>query len=79
MNVEPRKARSQTRAAENLRTATELMAEDARDDVPLLAVTLDPARDTEQALQDFTTVHRLANTPNWFALRGDSETLARGW
>lgn len=63
----------------NLRVALEILPEDTRSDVVLLAVTLDPARDTQQALQDFTAVHRLANTPNWFALRGDPATLAQVW
>ena len=65
--------------AENLRVAYEILPEEARDDVALLAVTLDPARDTQQALRDFTAVHRLANNPNWFALRGDPATLERVW
>ena len=39
--------------AENLRTAYEILPEEARDDVALVAVTLDPARDTQQALQHF--------------------------
>lgn len=64
---------------DNLRVALEILPEDARDDVAPLAVTLDPARDTQQALQDFTAIHRLADNPNWFALRGDPATLARVW
>ncbi len=65
--------------AENLRVALEILPEDTQSDVALLAVTLDPARDTQQALQDFTAIHRLANTPNWFVLRGDPATLAHVW
>jgi protein SCO1/2 len=65
--------------AENLRVALEILPEDTRSDVALLAVTLDPERDTQQALQGFTAIHRLANTPNWFALRGDPATLAQVW
>ncbi|MGH2617850.1 MAG: SCO family protein, partial [Thermomicrobiales bacterium] len=65
--------------AENLRVAHELLAEESRDDVALLAVTVDPERDTRQALEEFTTVHRLADNPGWFALRGDAATLGQVW
>jgi protein SCO1/2 len=45
----------------------------------LLAVTLDPARDTQQALQQFSATHGLADNPNWFALRGDPAALTPVW
>ena len=63
--------------AGNFRVAYELLPEEARDEVALLAVSLDPARDTRQALQEFSAVHGLADNPNWFALRGDAATLAQ--
>lgn len=65
--------------AENLRVALEFLPESSREDAALLAVTLDPARDTRPALQTFTATHRLADTPNWFALRGDEATLGQVW
>lgn len=65
--------------AENFRVAHELLPVDARDDVALLAVTLDPARDTPDALRAFTARHRLAENPSWFALRGDPAALAQVW
>ena len=65
--------------AENLRVAYKLLPEPARDRVALVAVTLDPARDTREALQEFTAVHRLTDNPNWFALRGDPSTLQQVW
>ncbi len=65
--------------AENLRVANELLPEEARNRVALVAVTLDPARDTRAALREFTAVHRLTDTPNWFALRGDPATLQQVW
>lgn len=65
--------------AENFRVAYELLPAEARGNVALLAITLDPARDTQQALQEFTALHRLADNPSWFALRGDPETLQRVW
>ncbi|MGH2532278.1 MAG: SCO family protein, partial [Thermomicrobiales bacterium] len=52
---------------------------DVRDDVALLAVTVDPARDTQAALQEFSELHRLADNPSWHALRGDPATLERVW
>lgn len=64
---------------ENLRTAYELLPAATRDDVRLVAVTLDPARDTPQALREYSAVHRLADNPHWFALRGDPPTLERVW
>ena len=65
--------------AENLRTADELLPAEARDRVALLAVTVDPARDTRQALQEFTGVHRLAENARWYALRGDPAALEQVW
>ncbi len=65
--------------AENLRVAYEILPEDVRDDVALLAVTVDPARDTQAALQEFSELHRLADNPSWHALRGDPATLERVW
>lgn len=65
--------------AENLRVAYEILPVDARDDVALLAVTVDPARDTQAALEQFSELHRLADNPSWHALRGDPDTLERVW
>ncbi len=65
--------------ARTLRTAHEMLPENARDDVVLLAVTLDPEHDTEEALQDFSATHKLAENPNWFALRADRATLEPVW
>lgn len=65
--------------AENLRVAYELLPEKTRASVSLLAVTVDPARDTQQALQEFTAIHRLTDNPNWFALRGDPAMLREIW
>lgn len=65
--------------AENLRVAYELLPAEARNRVALVAVTLDPARDSQQALQEFTAIHRLTDNPAWFALRGDAATLEQIW
>lgn len=40
---------------------------------------MDSGRDTQQALQAFTTRHRLADNPHWFALRGDPSVLSQVW
>lgn len=64
---------------ENLRAAHELLPEGARDEVALVAVTLDPERDTLAARQDFSARHRLAGNPSWYALGGDRVTLERIW
>ena len=65
--------------AENLRVATEDLPDDLRDRVALLAVTVDPDRDTESALQAFSREHGLDRNPNWHALRGDRDTLQPIW
>lgn len=65
--------------AENLRVAYELLIEERQGNVSFLAVTVDPVQDTQQALKEFSAIHRWADNPNWFALRGDPETLERVW
>jgi protein SCO1 len=65
--------------AEKLRVVDELLPEATRARVALLAVTIDPARDTTAALQAFSTQHGLGANSRWFALRGDETTLARVW
>lgn len=63
----------------NMGAAYELLPEDTRDDVAFLAVTVDPGRDTQEALQEFSATYGLADNPNWFALRGDASALAPVW
>jgi protein SCO1/2 len=65
--------------ARTLQTAHEMLPEDTRDQVALLAVTIDPERDTEEALRAFSAAHNLAGNPNWFALRADRATLEPIW
>lgn len=65
--------------AQNLRAAYEQLSEEKRDDVALVVITLDPERDTPEALRAFSERHGLAENPNWYALRGDSATLERVW
>ncbi len=65
--------------ARTLQTAYEQLPVETRDKVALVAITLDPGRDTPQALKEFSERHGLADNPNWFALRGDPMTLERVW
>ncbi|MGH2561564.1 MAG: SCO family protein [Thermomicrobiales bacterium] len=65
--------------AENFRAAYQLLDEETRDDVALVAVTVDPERDTAEALQTFSDRHRLGDNPNWYALNGDLSVLEGVW
>lgn len=65
--------------AENFRIAYEGLPAKTRQKVALVAVTVDPARDTPAALQAFSATHRLADNPNWYALYGDQATLEQVW
>jgi len=65
--------------AENLRVANDRLSPKARQKVALLAVTVDPTRDTQAALLNFSQEHGLANAPNWYALRGTEAQLAPVW
>ena len=65
--------------AEKLRRAYESLPESDRDRVALIAVTVDPARDTPEALQAFSERHRLADNAQWYALTGDRAALEPVW
>ena len=65
--------------AEHFRFAWEQLSAKTREHVTLLAVTVDPARDTAEALQAFSDTHGLGDNPNWHALRGDDATLQQVW
>lgn len=65
--------------AENLRVANDRLPAKTRQHVALLAVTVDPARDTRSALLAFSQTHGLADAPNWYALRGDQASLEQVW
>jgi cytochrome oxidase Cu insertion factor (SCO1/SenC/PrrC family) len=47
--------------------------------VAFLAVTVDPLRDTPDALRQFTGVHSFTGVAAWHALYGDQATLATIW
>lgn len=65
--------------AERLRAAYAGLPANRQDKVVMLAVTVDPARDTPAALQAFSAQHGLADNPNWHTLRGDDATLQQVW
>ncbi len=65
--------------ARNLQTAYEQLPAETRDDVALIAITLDPERDTPQALEEFSERHGLSENPSWYALRGNPATLEQVW
>jgi protein SCO1/2 len=65
--------------AELLRVSWQALSAKDRQQVALLAVTVDPTRDTDQALQNFSHVHGLDQVPTWHALRGDQSTLQSVW
>ncbi len=65
--------------AEKLHAAYQDLSAGEQQNVVLLAVTVDPARDTPAALQAFSEKHSLADTVNWHAMTGDPTTLAKIW
>ena len=65
--------------ARNLQTAYEQLPEERQDDVAIIAITVDPERDTPHALQVFSERHGLDDNPSWYALRGDPGTLEQVW
>jgi protein SCO1/2 len=65
--------------AERLRAAYAQLPPARQEKVVMLAVTVDPARDTPAALQAFSAQHGLADNPNWYTLRGDQAALEQVW
>ncbi|MDI3342035.1 MAG: SCO family protein [Sphaerobacter sp.] len=64
---------------QHLAQAYAQLPKDAQARVALVAITVDPARDTPEVLQAYSAQHGLADNPHWFALTGDAETLAPVW
>ena len=65
--------------ASQMRAAYDLLDEDRRADVVFLGVTVDPERDTPEALQAFAARYELDSVSNWHALSGDRATLEAVW
>lgn len=65
--------------AQRLRLAYEHLPAATRTKVAMIAVTVDPERDTQQTLRDFSEKHGLAENPRWYALTGERATLEAVW
>lgn len=65
--------------AEKLRWTYDSLPEDQRDEIALIAITVDPENDTPDAMAAFSAKHQLADIPNWYALTGDRATLEQVW
>lgn len=65
--------------AGQMRAAWDLLDEKRRDDVVFLGVTVDPERDTPEALQAFSRRFELDSVPGWHALYGDRSALEAVW
>ncbi len=65
--------------ASQMRAAWDLLPENRRDDVVFLGVTVDPERDTPEALRTFSARYELDTVPGWHALYGDRSTLEAVW
>lgn len=65
--------------AQHFRQAFEQLPQKIQERVVLMAVTVDPARDTPPVLQDFSDRHGLGDNPNWYALTGDPSILEPLW
>lgn len=62
-----------------LRASYEQLDPAVQERVALVAITVDPERDTPAALRAFSAAHRLDDNPNWYALTGERSALATVW
>jgi protein SCO1/2 len=65
--------------ASALRAGYEQLDPAVQERVALVAITVDPERDTPAALRAFSAAHRLDDNPNWYALTGERAALATVW
>lgn len=65
--------------ASQMRAAYDLLPDDRRDDAVFLGVTVDPERDTPEALQAFAARFELDAVPGWYALSGSRPELEAVW
>lgn len=65
--------------AEHLRATYAQLPAKTQQQVAMLAVTVDPARDNEAALEKFSKDHGLADNSAWHAMTGKPETLKQVW
>ncbi|MCO5221774.1 MAG: SCO family protein [Thermomicrobiales bacterium] len=65
--------------ASQMRTAYDLLPEKMRDEAVFLGVSVDPERDTPDAMQEFTARFALDDVPGWHALWGSRDELEAVW
>lgn len=65
--------------ASQMRAAWDLLPEDRRDRVALLGVSVDPERDTPEALRSFSARFELDDVSGWHALTGTRPELEAVW
>ena len=59
--------------------AYDQLPDDTQDDVAMVAVTVDPERDSPQAMHDYLAERDVATLDNWYGLTGDLATLEPIW
>jgi protein SCO1/2 len=64
---------------ERIKQAETRLPRYVRERVAVVAVTVDPERDTPPVLQAFLEQHGIVDDPRWHALTGDGATLAKVW
>jgi protein SCO1 len=62
-----------------LRTAYEELPEDKQENVALVAITLDPERDSVDVMREYSETRGVGHLDNWYALTADYETLEPIW
>ena len=64
---------------QHLNAAYQQLPADIQNKVALVAVTVDPERDTPEVLRKYSETHGAGNNANWHALTGDRATLTPVW
>ena len=62
-----------------MRLAYESLPEDVQENVALLAITVDPERDTPEVMREYSETRGVADIPTWHALTADRESLEPLW
>jgi cytochrome oxidase Cu insertion factor (SCO1/SenC/PrrC family) len=62
-----------------MNAAYEQIPEDKRDDVAMVAITVDPDRDDPEAMAEYLQTRSVIDEHNWYGLTGDIETLEPIW
>jgi protein SCO1 len=62
-----------------MRLAYEDLPDDTKENVALVAITVDPERDTVEALREYSETRGMGDIDNWYALTADLATLEPLW